>query len=135
MSNSVKAFLFRTNGTSALVQYENICDISKWLEVDEWSCCYRRIHGEEYVIFIDDIGFMRDNVVVTAYYTNGEPALVGNLLIAHRNTRNGQDESITEEQFQQLTDSVLCVRSWNHKSKRWVESTAMIIDGERWYAV
>lgn len=106
MADIRKGFLFRTDGTSQLVIYDGVDDITRLVGVDEWTAVYRNFSGIDCVVYIDDLGILRDNYVITAVSRDFSNFLVGNLLIA-RSGSGGEDESITEEDFWKLTNNII----------------------------
>ncbi len=106
MANLKRGFLFRTDGTSALVTYNTTDDITRLVGVDEWTVAYRSFSGIDCVVYLDDLGLLRENPVVTAVARDFSSVLVGNLLIG-REGYGGEDESISEDDFHILTNNII----------------------------
>lgn len=80
------------------------------LGCDIFDIATRFIEGHEFVFFVDDCGLLRDNPKVTAVDIEGNPALVGSLVVVARDKDNPAEvRGLTDEELDVLTDhTALC---------------------------
>lgn len=82
--------LIKARGKAEVINFEdNLDDLYRLTECDCIDIPTRQIGDKYYNFVCDDEGLLKENPTVTAYDTNDEPMLVGNLLICNDND-NGE---------------------------------------------
>ena len=125
MSEGVKAFLFKIDGTFERVEFNSYKEIGALLNTDMWTTACRKFNGKHFNIYLDDLGLYREQPVITAVKTNCSERLVGNLLLTVMDGRGG-DISLTEEDFKRLEDSVILLNTWD--DDHWEQSRVLVYD-------
>lgn len=125
MSEGVKAFLFKTDGTFERVELKSYKDIAPLVGSDMWTTARRKFNGKHFNIYLDDIGLYREQPVTTAVNTKYSERLVGNLLLTIMDGRGG-DISLTEEDFKRLENSVILLNTWD--DDHWVQTRVLVYD-------
>lgn len=121
----LKALLFHEDGSCAQVFVRDFNDISKFLDCDIWTVCYRKFDEIVCSIYLDDCGKLRENPKVTAVNCSFSDYLVGNLLIC-KSGDAGEDVSFTEDEIAKLYSCITDIRTWNGKS--WDTHTVIMYD-------
>lgn len=82
----------------AIIDPKNLKDFYKHLNADVFDIATRNIGGKRFDIFVDDMGLLKDDYIVSAIYKDGNLGLVGNLVFANHdsagNTTGLSDEDI-----------------------------------------
>lgn len=125
MSEGVKAFLFKTDGTFERVEIKSYKDIAPLVGTDMWSTARRKFSGKMFNIYLDDIGLYSEHPVTTAVNTKYSERLVGNLLLTVMDGR-GEDISLTEDDFKLLENSIILLNTWNHTL--WEQYRVLVYD-------
>lgn len=125
MSEGVKAFLFKTDGTFERVELKSYKDIAPLVGTDMWTTACRKFNGKHFNIYLDDVGLFRESPVTTAVNTRYTERLVGNLLLTVMDGR-GEDISLTEDDFHLLENSVILLNTWNNNL--WEQSRVLVYD-------
>lgn len=73
----------------------------------------RRIGGKYFDIFVDDIGLMRDDIIISALTTKNEPMLVGNLVIANHDEQ-GNTTSLTNDDLDHILGCIATAQDMDH---------------------
>lgn len=125
MSESVKAFLFKTDGTFERVELKSYKDIAHLIGTDMWTTACRKFNGKHFNIYLDDLGLYREQPVITAVKTNNNERLVGNLLLTLMDGR-GEDISLTDDDFKRLEDCIILLNTWD--DDHWEQSRVLVYD-------
>ena len=106
----MKAFLLdaenRQTRTVEVDDTDHLTEYYKLLNCEIVDITSRKIGGKYFDIVADDEGLMKENPIVSALDTEGQPALVGNLLFCNYDPETGEEVSLTDEDIQLLRDNV-----------------------------
>lgn len=78
-------------------------DYDKYLKCSCFDIGRRKVGDTYYDIFVDDTGLLKDNPVVSAVTSNGEPMLVGNLIFANHDAE-GETISLSLQDMDNIID-------------------------------
>ena len=106
----MKAFLLdaenRQTRTVEVNDADHLTDYYKYLNCELVDITSRKIGGKYFDIVADDEGLLKEPRIVSALDTEGQPALVGNLLFCNYDPETGEEVSLTDEDIQLLRDNV-----------------------------
>lgn len=110
MANRVKGYLVDVKqGTVGVVEFEDtLQNIYTLLDVDVIDVVERKVGNHIFDVICDDEGLLKSDYVVSAYSSDKEPVLVGNLLLVNHDG-NGDFTSITDEQVAEIEQCVSSV--------------------------
>ena len=77
------------------------------LDCDCIDMAYRYVGGRRFAFIVDDEGLLKDSPRISAVDVHGEPALVGNLLIA--GIAGHELRSLTDEEVGVLRENTCCL--------------------------
>ncbi len=80
-------------------------DYYRELGSDIFDIARRKINGRMFDIFCDDIGLFRENPIVSAVSSKGEPMLVGNLIFANHDAE-GNTTSLSDEDILHILSNI-----------------------------
>lgn len=78
------------------VECIELSDFYRELNCDVFDIARRYLAGKPYDIFCDDVGLFKEDAFVSAFNSEGEPMLVGNLVIANHDGE-GNTTSLSHE--------------------------------------
>lgn len=82
-------------------------DLKRFLEIESpLTVIVRKIDGEEYDIWLDDEGLLKEERCITGACMNARELLVGNLLIA-RHDEEGNTTGLTDEDIKRITRVII----------------------------
>lgn len=107
MANKVKGFLVDVeNRCVKNVEFEDTLEsIYRLLNVDYIDVAIRKIGNHIYDIICDDEGLLKGNAIPSAFDSDENPQLVGNLLIVKAGD-DGNFASLSDEDFENLENHV-----------------------------
>ena len=85
---------------------DHLNEYYRYLKCNIVDITSRKVGGKYYDFIIYDEGMLTDSPVVSALDPEGQPALVGNLLICNFNAEEGTEESLTDEDVARLQEFV-----------------------------
>lgn len=86
-------------------QCHNIDDFYRELNAEPFDIARRVIGGKPYDIFIDDMGLLKENPIVSAVDGSLTPMLVGNLVFANHDG-SGNTVSLTDEDMVHIASCI-----------------------------
>lgn len=89
-------------------QCESLDDFYRELDADPFDIAVRKIGGQSYDIFCDDIGMWREQPIVSAIGPNGEPMLVGNLVFANHN-QAGETTDLSDDDINRIIANMVII--------------------------
>lgn len=106
----MKALLIDTETRKATVVQINdndrLNDYYKYLKCSLIDITSRKVGGKYFDFIVDDEGLLTDSPVVSALDPEGQPALVGNLLICNYDGDAGGEASLTDEDVARLQEFI-----------------------------
>lgn len=123
----MKAYLINTEAKEARVV--EIDDSNHLTEYYKHLNCYliditrRQVGGRYFDIIVDDEGLFADNPIVSAIDSQGEPALVGNLLFCNHDGQGGET-SLSDQDIALLQEFTTVIDVVNKKGKK---DTAIVV--------
>lgn len=114
MANKVKGFLVDVENCCVKnVEFEDTLEsIYRLLNVDYIDVAIRKIGNHIYDIICDDEGLLKGNAIPSALDSDGNPQLVGNLLIV-KASDDGNFASLSDEDFENLENHVVQITLTN----------------------
>ena len=89
-----------------VVECNDLRDYYKYLDCTCFDITRRKVGDKWFDIFCDDEGLLKDNYIATAYTSDHEPALVGNLIFANHNEQ-GETTSLSDDDIMLIRDNML----------------------------
>ena len=123
----MKAYLIDTEAKEARVV--EISDGDHLTEYYKLLKCYlidiarRKVGGKYYDIIVDDEGLFAEKPTVSAIDSNGDPALVGNLLFCNHDGQGGET-SLTDQDIARLQEFTTIIDVVDKKGKK---DTAIVV--------
>lgn len=82
--------------------------MARLLLIDKHNIARRKVGEKIFDIFVDDEGLLKDNPIPTAFTSDLEVALVGNLLFANHDAE-GNTTSLSDEDIECIIDNLYFV--------------------------
>ena len=123
----MKAYLIDTEAKEGRVveinDGDHLSEYYKLLKCYLIDITSRKVGGKYFDIIVDDEGLFADKPIVSAIDSNGEPALVGNLLFCNHDGQGGET-SLTDRDIAILQEFTTIVNVVDKKGNR---DTAIIV--------
>lgn len=88
------------------VKVEKLDDYYKFLNCDTFDIANRQVGNSRYDLFVDDEGLFRQNPRISAVIdSTQEPALVGNIIFAKRDT-SGETVGLTDVDIHNIKNNI-----------------------------
>lgn len=86
-----------------------IATLKKEIDCRMIDCIYRYIGGQQYMLYIDDMGKLDDNACVTAICNNANEHLVGNIIISGTPSL-GEATELSEDDIKKIQNNVVTMK-------------------------
>ena len=125
----MKAYLIDTEAKEARIvevdDENHLTEYYKLLNCSLIDIARRKVGGKYFDIILDDEGLFTESPIVSAIDSNGDPALVGNLLFCNHDGQGGET-SLTDQDIALLQEFTTTVDVVDKKGNR---DTAIVIKG------
>lgn len=98
-----------------LTECKCLNDFYRELDAQPFDIVTRPIDGKLFDIFVDDCGLYRENPVVSAIDSEGNPMLVGNLVIANHD-KKGNTTSLSDDDIKKIRKSIYWAKKKDGKT-------------------
>lgn len=102
-----------------VVDCNDLADYYKYLDCRVFDITRRKVGEKIFDIFVDDEGLLKDNPIPTAFTSDFEVALVGNLLFANHDAE-GNTTSLSDEDIECIINNLYFVTTNEDFSKTHV---------------
>ena len=119
----MKAFLLdaekREKHVVEIADNDHLSDFYKYLNCTTIDITTRKIDGRLYDIIVDDEGFFSEHPIVSALDSDGQPALVGNLLFCNFDDATGEELSLTDDDVAHLDRNTAAAMYYNEEKNEY----------------